>query len=109
MTKPKLKVKKGDTVLVARGKSAGKKGKVLEVDLDKRRVIVEGLNIVKKHTKPVTGAPQGGIVEKEASMHSSNVMLVCSACSQPTRIGRKKIENGKLVRYCKKCGAVLDK
>ncbi|WP_347489942.1 50S ribosomal protein L24 [Desulfoscipio sp. XC116] len=107
MTKPKVHVHKGDTVLVIRGKSAGKKGKVLEVQLAKSRVVVEGVNKVKRHTKPTRSMPQGGIMEREAPIHSSNVMLYCSKCNQPTRVGRKILEDGKKVRQCKRCGEVL--
>lgn len=107
MTKPKVHVHKGDTVLVIRGKSAGKKGKVLEVQLTKSRVVVEGVNKVKRHTKPTRSMPQGGIMEREAPIHSSNVMLYCSKCNQPTRVGRKILEDGKKVRQCKRCGEVL--
>ena len=107
MTKPKVHVKKGDTVLVIRGKSAGKKGKVLEVDPAKSRVVVEGVNKMKRHTKPTRSTPQGGIMEREAPMHSSNVMLFCTKCNNPTRISKKVLEDGKKVRQCKKCGEVL--
>ncbi len=107
MTKPKVHVHKGDTVLVIRGKNAGKKGKVLEVQPVKSRVVVEGVNKVKRHTKPSRSLPQGGIMEKEAPIHSSNVMLYCSKCNRPTRVGKKILEDGKKVRQCKKCGEVL--
>ncbi|AGK99953.1 50S ribosomal protein L24 [Desulfoscipio gibsoniae] len=107
MTKPKVHVHKGDTVLVIRGKSAGKKGKVLEVQPAKSRVVVEGVNKVKRHAKPTRSMPQGGITEKEAPIHSSNVMLYCSKCNRPTRVGKKILEDGKKVRQCKKCGEVL--
>ncbi|HHU33421.1 MAG: 50S ribosomal protein L24 [Zhaonellaceae bacterium] len=105
----KVHVKKGDTVLVITGKDAGKKGKVLTVIPSQKRVIVEGVNIIKRHTKPTQKMPQGGIVEKEAAISSSNVMLFCSKCNNPTRIARKILSDGKKVRYCKKCGEVLDK
>jgi large subunit ribosomal protein L24 len=107
MTKPKVHVRKGDTVLVIRGKSAGKKGKVLEVQPAKSRVVVEGVNKVKRHTKPSRTIPQGGIIEREAPIHSSNVMLFCTKCNSPTRVGKKLLEDGKKVRRCKKCGEVL--
>jgi large subunit ribosomal protein L24 len=106
---PKVHVKKGDTVLVITGKDAGKKGKVLTVIPSKQKVIVEGVNIVKRHTKPTQKMPQGGIIEKEAPVSSSNVMLFCNKCNSPTRVARMFLENGKKVRYCKKCGEVLDK
>ncbi|MGQ9557145.1 MAG: 50S ribosomal protein L24 [Desulfurispora sp.] len=104
---PKVHVRKGDTVLVITGKYAGKKGKVLEVQPDKSRVVVEGVNIIKRHTRPNQKLMQGGILEREAPIHSSNVMLVCSKCDKPTRIAKKFLEDGKKVRVCKKCGEVL--
>lgn len=106
---PKVHVKKGDHVLVITGKSAGKKGKVLAVMPDKQRVIVEGVNVVKRHTKANQKMPQGGIVEKEAAIASSNVMIFCTKCNSPTRIGHKLLDDGGKVRVCKKCGEVLDK
>ncbi|SHJ06355.1 50S ribosomal protein L24 [Desulfofundulus thermosubterraneus] len=104
---PKLHVRKGDTVLVLTGKYAGKRGKVLAALPAEGRVIVEGVNIVKRHTRPSARMPQGGIVEKEAPIHASNVMLVCSKCNSPTRIAKKFLEDGKKVRVCKKCGEEL--
>ncbi|MBE3585281.1 MULTISPECIES: 50S ribosomal protein L24 [Desulfofundulus] len=104
---PKLHVRKGDTVLVLTGKYAGKRGKVLEAQPAKGRVIVEGVNIVKRHTRPNPRMPQGGIVEKEAPIHASNVMLVCNKCNNPTRIAKKFLEDGRKVRVCKKCGEEL--
>lgn len=105
---PKMHIKTGDTVLVIAGDDKGKKGKVLSVDISKRRVIVEGLNMVTKHVKPTANSPQGGIEKKEASMHASNLMLVDPKTGDATRIGRKAGENGKLVRYSKKTGEVID-
>lgn len=104
---PKVHVKKGDTVLVLRGKDAGKKGKVLSVLPEKQRVIVEKVNIVKRHSRPTRQLPQGGIIEKEAPIHASNVMLICGKCHRPTRVGRRFLEDGTKVRLCKKCGEVL--
>lgn len=104
---PKIHVRKGDTVLVLTGKNAGKRGKVLAVEPAKSRLIVEGVNVVKRHTKPTQRMPQGGIVEKEAPVHSSNVMLVCNKCNSPTRIAKKILDDGKKVRVCKKCGETL--
>jgi len=109
MSTPKEHVKKGDTVLVIAGKSIGKKGKVLAVDPTEQRVIVEGLNKVKRHTKPSKNMQRGGIIEKEAPVASSNVMIFCSRCNKPTRIGKKLLDSGMRVRACKKCGEVLDK
>ncbi|WP_163708388.1 50S ribosomal protein L24 [Mangrovibacterium lignilyticum] len=100
----KLHIKKGDTVVVTAGNDNGRQGKVLEVIRDKDRAIVEGVNMVKKHTKPNAENPQGGIVEKEAPVHISNLMLVDPKSGKRTRIGRKLDDNGKLVRYSKKSG-----
>lgn len=102
----KLHIKTGDTVKVLSGESRGKEGKVLNVDPIKKRALVEGLNIVKKHVKPSASNPQGGIEEKEAGIHISNLMLVVNG--EPTRIGRKENDKGKLVRYSKKSGEVID-
>lgn len=104
---PKVHVKKGDTVLVIRGKDAGKKGKVLTVFPDRQRVIVEKVNVVKRHSRPTRKLPQGGIVEKEASIHASNVMLLCGKCHKPTRVGHRFLDNDTKVRVCKKCREVL--
>lgn len=109
MATPKVHVKKGDVVQVITGKDKGKKGKVLEVIPKTQRVIVEGVNMVKRHQRPTRELPQGGIMEKEAPIASSNVMVFCNKCNNPTRIGRKFLDDGTKVRYCKKCGEVLDK
>ncbi|GEA14386.1 MAG: large subunit ribosomal protein [Moorella sp. (in: firmicutes)] len=108
MTPVKVHVKKGDLVMVISGKDAGKKGKVLSVDRAKGRVIVEGVNIVKRHTRPTPKMPQGGIIEKEAPVASSNVMLFCNKCNRPTRIGKQFLADGTKTRVCKKCGEVID-
>ncbi len=100
----KLHVKKGDTVVVISGNSRGSEGKVLEVVREKDRAIVEGVNMVSKHTKPNAKHPQGGIIKQEASIHVSNLMLKDPKTGKPTRIGRKLDSNGKLVRYSKKSG-----
>jgi large subunit ribosomal protein L24 len=105
---PKMHIKTGDTVLVIAGDDKGKKGKVLSVNILKRRVIVEGLNMVTKHVKPTANSPQGGIEKKEASIHASNLMLVDPKTGEATRIGRKAGDNGKLVRYSKKTGEVIN-
>lgn len=104
--KQKIHVKKGDMVMVITGKDAGKKGKVLEVLTKKGRVVVEKINMVKRHTKPTQSLPQGGILEKEAPIASSNVMLFCTECNSVTRVSAKVTEAGK-VRVCKKCGVNL--
>ena len=100
----KLHIKKGDTVIVITGESKGQKGRVLEVNRDKNRAIVEGVNLVSKHTKPNAKAPQGGIIKKEALIHISNLMLVDPTTGKPTRVGRKLNDSDKLVRYSKKSG-----
>lgn len=105
---PKLHIKTNDTVKVLSGDDKGKTGKVLSVDTQKRRAIVEGLNMVTKHVKPSASNPQGGIEKKEASIHISNLMLVDPKTGEATRIGRKIGENGKLVRYSKKTGEVIN-
>jgi large subunit ribosomal protein L24 len=100
----KIHIKKGDQVMVITGESKGQKGRVLEVDRAKNRAIVEGINMVSKHTKPHSKAPQGGIVKKEAPIHLSNLMLIDPTSGKPTRIGRKLNSKDKLVRYSKKSG-----
>lgn len=107
MLQAKLHVKKGDTVLVLSGKDKGKQGKILQALPKKGKVVVEGCNKVKRHTKPSAKAPKGGIIEKEAPMFASKVMVVCPACEKATRIAKKEIE-GKMVRSCKKCGESLN-
>ena len=99
-------VKKGDSVVVIAGTQKGKKGTVLSVDVEKQRAIVDGVNMVSKHTKPNTENPKGGIIKKEASIHVSNIM-VCDKDGKAGRIGRKKDEQGKSVRYSKKSGEVI--
>ena len=98
----KLHIKKGDMVYVNAGNSKGQSGKVLAVDVEKQRAIVEGLNIVKKHTKPNSKNPQGGIVEQEAGIHISNLQPLDPKSGKATRIGRRLNDQGKLVRYAKK-------
>jgi large subunit ribosomal protein L24 len=100
----KLNIKKGDSVFINTGEHKGQKGRVLEVDRDKDRVFVEGINMISKHTKPNAKSPNGGIIKKEASIHVSNVSLLDPTSGTPTRIGRKLNEKGKLVRYSKKSG-----
>lgn len=105
---PKLHIKTGDTVKVLSGDDKGKTGKVLSVNLEKRRAVVEGLNMVTKHVKPTAANPQGGIEKKEAAIHVSNLMLVDPKTGEATRTGKKLGENGKLVRYSKKTGEVIN-
>ena len=98
----KLHINKGDSVIVITGEAKGQQGRVLEVLVKKRRAIVEGVNMVSKHTKPNAQNPQGGIIKKEAPIHISNLLLVDPSSGEPTRIGRRLNENNKLVRYSKK-------
>jgi large subunit ribosomal protein L24 len=103
----KLNVRKGDKVVVITGKDAGKQGKIIEVDPKRNRVIVEGVNVVKRHSRPTRKLPQGGIQEKEAPISRSNVMLICGRCHKPTRVGKRILDDGSKVRICKKCGEAL--
>jgi large subunit ribosomal protein L24 len=100
----KLHIKKGDAVIVIAGNSKGSEGKVLEVIREKERAIVEGVNMVSKHTKPNSKSPQGGIIKQEAPIHISNLMLKDPKTGKPTRVGRRLNKSGKLVRYSKKSG-----
>jgi len=102
-----MHVKKGDTVQVTTGKEKGKTGKVLTIIKDKNRVVVEKMNMVKKHQRP-DAKGKGGVVEKEGSIHMSNLMLMCNKCNTGVRIGFKVLEDGKKVRICKKCKEILD-
>ena len=102
----KLHVKKGDTVVVISGKEKGKQGRIIAVDIKKERVTVKGLNLVKRHTKPSQANPQGGIIEKEGTIHVSNVMVLDPEQKVPTRT-KKVEENGSLVRVAVKSGAKL--
>ena len=103
----KLHIKKGDIVFVNTGEDKGKTGRVLDVIVKDNRAVVEGINMVSKHTKPNAKSPQGGIVKKEAPVHLSNLNVVDPKSGKPTRIGRKLNEKGKLVRYSKKSGEVI--
>ena len=103
----KLNIRKGDKVRVIAGDDKGKEGPVLEVLVDKKRVVVEGVNVVTKHTKPSAGKPEGGIKKTEASIHISNVQLIDGATGKVTRVGRKLNEKGKLQRFSKKTGELI--
>lgn len=106
----KLKVKKGDEVLVIAGKDKGKRGKVLRVDPRRERVVVEGVNFIKRHTRPNPSRNiQGGIVEREAPIHVSNVMVISPESGRPTRVGYTFLEDGRKVRIAKVDGAILDR
>lgn len=104
--RPRISIRTGDNVLVTTGKDRGKQGTVLRVDLRRSRVVVEGVNMMKKHLKPTPKNPHGGIVELSASLHASNVALLCSACGKPTRIRQQPTEQG-TVRVCKVCGEAV--
>jgi large subunit ribosomal protein L24 len=101
-------IKKNDKVVVRAGKEKGKIGTVLRVDSERGRAIVEKVNVVKRHSKPGGKNAQGGIVEKEAPVHISNLMLVCTKCAEPSRLGKKRLEDGSSARVCKKCGEFID-
>lgn len=103
----KFHIKKDDKVKVLAGEDKGKTGKVIRIVTDKNKAVVEGINVVKKHQKPSAENPQGGIVEMEAPIHMSNLMLIDPKTDEPTRVGRKQDENGKLVRYAKKSKEVI--
>jgi len=102
-------VRKGDTVVVVAGKERGKKGKVLRVIPEKGRVVVERVNMIKKHQRPTQKVRQGGIIEREGSIHLSNVMLVDPGSDRPTRVGMRALADGKKVRVAKRSGEMLDK
>jgi large subunit ribosomal protein L24 len=104
---PKLHIRRGDRVRILAGDDKGKEGKVLEVNREKRRALVEGANMMTKHTKPSAGKPEGGIMKVESSIHISNLMLIDPASGKPTRVGRKLNEKGKLQRYSKKTGEII--
>ena len=110
MSRLQTPVRKNDTVLVVGGKDRGKRGRVLRVIPDRNRVLVEGVNFIKRHTRP---NPQrnikGGVVEREASLHASNVQIVCPECGAATRIGRQLLDDGRKVRVCRKCDGAVDK
>ena len=110
MSKLATSIRRNDNVVVITGKDRGKRGRVLKVVPATNRLIVEGVNFIKRHTKP---NPQrqvkGGVIEREASLHASNVQLVCPECGKPTRLGRKILGDGRKVRICRKCEGVVDK
>lgn len=106
---PKLPVRKGDRVEIIAGKDKGKKGKVLFALPEEERVVVEGVAMIKRHMRPTQKVPQGGIQEREAPVHVSNVQVICPSCGQPTRIGHRTAESGKKVRVCRKCAGDIDK
>jgi len=103
-----FRIKKGDTVEVIQGKESGKRGKVLRVLASEERVVVERVNFIKRHVRPTQKNPQGGVIEREAGLHISNVKLVCPSCNQAVRVG-VRLEGDSKVRYCKKCNVQVDK
>jgi large subunit ribosomal protein L24 len=108
MLQKKVLIKKDDKVKVIVGKDKGKIGKVLKVERKKNRLLIEKVNLIKRHTKPSAKNRQGGIVEGEAPVGISNVMLMCNKCINPTRIKMQRLEDGKKIRFCIKCGEAID-
>ena len=109
MAVTKLPVQKDDTVTILAGKGKCKTGRILKVLPEKGRVVVESINIVKRHTRPNQQNSEGGILEKEATMDISNVQLVCSSCNSSVRTGMRTLDDGSKVRFCKKCNEIVDK
>jgi len=106
----RIQIRKGDNVRVISGPDAGKSGRVLSIDAKKNRVVVEHVAIMKRHTRPNPNKNiKGGIVEKEGTIHVSNVMVVCGSCGKHTRIGHNVLSDGTRTRVCKRCGTALDK
>jgi large subunit ribosomal protein L24 len=101
-------IKKNDTVMVIAGKEKGKSGKVLRILPKKDRAVVEKVNFIKRHMRPGPHSRQGGIVEKENPINISNLMVVCGKCTDPTRVGRRVLEDGSRVRFCKKCDEIIE-
>ena len=102
------RLRKDDTVMVIAGRERGKTGKVLRVLPAKSRVLIERVNLIKRHTKPRGVQQPGGIVEREASIHLSNVLPICGRCNKPTRVGSRHLDDGRAVRTCRRCGEQLD-
>ena len=103
-----MKIRKNDTVIILAGKDRGKKGKVRRALPKEDRLIVEGLNMIKRHSRARRAARQAGIIELEAPIHVSNMMLLCNKCGKPARIGFRFLDDGKKVRICRSCGEVID-
>jgi len=108
MTATKLRIKKGDMVLVTSGRAKGRQGKVLTVDRVRHRVVVEKVNMIKRHVRP-SRDNKGGIIEKEGTIHVSNVMLVCPECGKPARVAIRRLEDGHSLRICKRCQEAVEK
>ncbi len=102
-----MHIRKGDKVRILTGVDKGRDGKVLKVFASDQRAIVEGLNLIKRHTKPSSRNQQGGIIEKEAPIHVSNLRVVCPGCGQPSGISRERDDEGRLVRHCRSCGETI--
>jgi large subunit ribosomal protein L24 len=102
-----MKIQKGDQVIVLQGKDKGKKASVVRAIPDRQRVILEGVNVAKRHAKPTRATQQGGVIDKFMPVHISTVALICKSCDRPTRIGYKIEDDGEKVRVCKKCGSTL--
>ena len=110
MSRLQTPVRRNDTVLVIAGKDRGKRGRVLKLLPERNRVIVEGVNVIKRHTRPNPSRNiKGGVVEREASLHASNLQLVCPDCGAQTRVGRRLLGDGRKVRICRKCEGVVDR
>jgi large subunit ribosomal protein L24 len=109
MARGGLTIRKNDTVLVIAGREKGKRGKVLFVLPTRERVVVEHVNMVKRHQRPTQKLRQGGIIEREAPLHVSNVMLVCTKCGKPTRVGVRALADDRRARVCRRCGDIVDK
>ena len=103
-----MKIKKGDNVLIIAGKDRGKKGKVRKALPDKDKVIVDGFNMIKRHSKTKGKTRQAGIIELEAPIDISNVMIICNKCNKPARVGYRALEDGKKARYCHSCSEIID-
>ncbi len=103
-----MKIQKNDNVLIIAGKDRGKKGKVRKALHDKDKVIVEGFNMIKRHSKTKGKTRQAGIIELEAPIHVSNIMIICNKCNKPARIGYRSLEDGKKARYCRSCSEIID-
>jgi large subunit ribosomal protein L24 len=110
MSRLQSPIRRNDTVAVTAGKDRGKKGRVIKVVTEKNRLVVEGVNLIKRHTRPNPAKNiKGGVISREASLHASNVQLVCPECGATTRIGHKVLDDGRKVRICRKCEGVVDK
>ena len=102
-----MKIQKGDQVMVLQGKDKGKKAEVVRAIPDRQKLILEGVNVAKRHAKPTRATQQGGVIDKFMPIDASNVAIVCKACDRPTRVGYRFEDDGEKVRVCKKCGAAL--